>query len=175
MTEDGLPGEGMTFGSLGEIEHALQNGLVKLHSKVKARVAYYHEDGSQYFKVVETSPGRMLLGQLLPAHHKVPYDIMNRLQTKKDVSAVIDQVYRHCGQKNTVIFCDRLMGLGFKHAAMAGISFGKDDMVIPDTKQSFIDGAEQKVREFEQQYMDGLITRGEKYNKVIDVWSHMHR
>ena len=171
MMEDGLPGEGMIFGSLGEIEHALQNGLVKLHSKVKARVLYYNEDGSSYFKVVETSPGRMLLGQLLPAHHKVPFDIMNRLQTKKDVSAVIDQVYRHCGQKNTVIFCDRLMGLGFKHAAMAGISFGKDDMVIPDTKQSFIDGAEQKVREFEQQYMDGLITRGEKYNKVIDVWS----
>ncbi len=171
IQQDGLVGEGMTFADIGEVEHAMQQGVVKLHSKIKARVKYYHEDGTAYYKVVETTAGRLLMGQLLPANHKVSFDILNRLLTKKDVSGIIDQVYRHCGQKNTVIFCDRWMGLGFKHAARAGISFGKDDMVIPQTKQGFINEAEQKVREFEQQYMDGLITRGEKYNKVIDVWS----
>ncbi|MEC7028257.1 MAG: DNA-directed RNA polymerase subunit beta', partial [Pseudomonadota bacterium] len=83
----------------------------------------------------------------------------------------IDLVYRHCGQKETVIFCDRMMKLGFKHACMAGISFGKDDMVIPEAKEALVGEASERVKEFEQQYMDGLITKGEKYNKVVDIWS----
>ena len=84
---------------------------------------------------------------------------------------VIDTVYRHCGQKELVIFCDQIMGMGFREAFRAGISFGKDDMVIPDTKWEIVDETRDQVKEFEQQYMDGLITQGEKYNKVVDAWS----
>src|SRR5262249_1404982 len=91
--------------------------------------------------------------------------------TKKEISNVIDMVYRHCGQKETVIFCDRLMTIGFQQACKAGISFGKDDLIIPQAKHDLVATAQQKVKENEQQYLDGLITQGEKYNKVVDVWS----
>ena len=91
--------------------------------------------------------------------------------TKKEVSQVIDEVYRHCGQKETVLFADRIMKLGFARACRAGISFGKDDMVVPDDKQDLVADTRDQVKEFERQYAEGLITQGEKYNKVIDVWS----
>src|SRR5258708_27614045 len=91
--------------------------------------------------------------------------------TKREISGMIDQVYRHCGQKETVIFCDRIMALGFYHAFKAGISFGKDDMVVPTTKWKIIEKTRNDAKEFEQQYNDGLITQGEKYNKVGDAWS----
>ena len=90
--------------------------------------------------------------------------------TKKNISKMIDTVYRHSGQKETVIFCDRIMQLGFGHACRAGISFGKDDMVIPNTKKKLIEDTQSLAKEFEQQYNDGLITQGEKYNKVVDAW-----
>src|SRR5262249_43882795 len=93
------------------------------------------------------------------------------LLTKKEVSNVIDQVYRHCGQKETVIFCDRLMSLGFQQACKAGISFGKNDLIIPEAKRELVAQAQDQVKQYEQQYQDGLITQGEKYNKVVDVWS----
>jgi DNA-directed RNA polymerase subunit beta' len=101
----------------------------------------------------------------------VPFDLINRLLTKKEISNLIDVVYRHCGQKETVIFCDKIMGLGFSYACRAGISFGKDDMVIPETKDAIVQKTSDLVREYEQQYNDGLITRGEKYNKVVDTWT----
>jgi DNA-directed RNA polymerase subunit beta' len=113
----------------------------------------------------------MLIGQLLPLNADVPFSVVNRMLTKKNVSDVIDLVYRHCGQKEAVIFCDRMMGLGFRHAARAGISFGKDDMRIPDSKAGLVAATQAEVREFEQQYQDGLITAGERYNKVVDAWS----
>ena len=113
----------------------------------------------------------MLLGELLPRSPLVPFDLVNRLLTKKDISNMIDVVYRHCGQKETVIFCDKIMGLGFRYACRAGISFGKDDMVIPETKDAIVQRTSDLVREYEQQYNDGLITRGEKYNKVVDTWT----
>ena len=100
--------------------------------------------------------------------------MINRVLTKKEITNVIDAVYRHCGQKETVIFADRMMGLGFSLACKAGISFGKDDLIIPQSKHKLVSEAQQKVKEYEQQYLDGLITQGEKYNKVVDVWSHMH-
>ena len=121
--------------------------------------------------IVVTTPGRMLIGQLLPLNANVPFSVVNRMLTKKNVSDVIDLVYRHCGQKEAVIFCDRMMGLGFRHAARAGISFGKDDMRIPDSKAGLVAATQAEVREFEQQYQDGLITAGERYNKVVDAWS----
>ena len=111
------------------------------------------------------------MGNLLPLNAKAPFDLVNRLLRKKDVQTVIDTVYRYCGQKESVIFCDQIMGLGFREAFKAGISFGKDDMLIPDTKWPIVNEVRDQVKEFEQQYMDGLITQGEKYNKVVDAWS----
>jgi DNA-directed RNA polymerase subunit beta' len=113
----------------------------------------------------------MMLGQLLPHAPQVPFETANQLMTKKTISKMIDTVYRGCGQKETVIFCDRIMDLGFKHAARAGISFGKDDMVIPASKHKIVEDTRKLVEEFEQQYNDGLITQGEKYNKVVDAWA----
>ena len=121
--------------------------------------------------VVVTTPGRMYLAEILPRSKDVPFSLINRLLTKREITQVIDEVYRHCGQKETCIFADRMMSLGFGHAARAGISFGKDDLVIPDLKHNLINDAQDMVKQYEQQYLDGLITKGEKYNKVVDVWS----
>src|SRR5476651_2297645 len=101
----------------------------------------------------------------------MPFDVVNKLMTKKEISNMIDTVYRNCGQKETVIFCDRIMGLGFKEAFKAGISFGKDDMVVPETKTQIVEQTRTLAKEYEQQYNDGLITHGEKYNKVVDAWA----
>jgi DNA-directed RNA polymerase subunit beta' len=169
---DGEPGEGMAFLDIGEIEHALAEGAVSLHAKVKARYHTVDDEGQPVTKLVETTPGRMILSSILPRHPNIPFDLLNRLLTKKEISEVIDIVYRHCGQKETVIFCDRIMALGFGYACKAGISFGKDDLMIPDAKTPLVEEAQGMVKEFEQQYLDGLITQGEKYNKVVDVWSH---
>ncbi len=171
MQREGEPGEGMAFASIGEIEQALASKAVTLHTKIKARYHGVDSMGKPYVERVETTPGRMLLSEILPRHPKVPFKLMNRLLTKKDMMNVIDIVYRHCGQKETVIFADRMMGMGYKHACSAGISFGKDDLVVPRAKPSLIKQAQDRVKEYEQQYQDGLITRGEKYNKVVDVWS----
>jgi DNA-directed RNA polymerase subunit beta' len=159
------------FGSVGEIEFALSAGAIKLHDKIRARIPTIDHAGVKKKVIVVTTPGRMLMGQLLPLNANVPFAVVNKMLTKKAVSDVIDLVYRHCGQKEAVIFCDRLMGLGFRHAAKAGISFGKDDMVIPDSKKTLVAATQSEVREFEQQYQDGLITAGERYNKVVDAWS----
>ncbi|MFV0297925.1 MAG: DNA-directed RNA polymerase subunit beta' [Hyphomicrobiaceae bacterium] len=165
------PGQGMLLGSTSEVHHALASGSVTLHAKVKGRVSYLDEEGVEHTEVVETTPGRMLLGELLPKVPGVRFALVNTLLTKKAISGLIDAVYRNCGQKETVIFCDRIMGLGFYHAFKAGISFGKDDMLIPDTKSKIVGQTTELVREFEAQYNDGLITQLEKYNKVVDAWS----
>jgi DNA-directed RNA polymerase subunit beta' len=159
------------FGSVGEIEFAMSAGAIKLHDKIRARVESIGHDGVRKKSIIATTPGRMLIGQLLPLNPNVPFSVVNKMLTKKNVSDVIDLVYRHCGQKEAVIFCDRMMGLGFRHAAKAGISFGKDDLRIPDSKAGLVSATQAEVREFEQQYQDGLITAGERYNKVVDAWS----
>jgi DNA-directed RNA polymerase subunit beta' len=168
---DGEPGEGMAFGSIAEIQHALDAKVLSLHAKIRGRFRSVDEKGKPVSHIYETTPGRMLLGDLLPRKPNVGFDLVNRLLTKKDISHMIDMVYRHCGQKETVIFCDKIMGLGFSYACRAGISFGKDDMVIPETKDAIVQKTSELVREYEQQYNDGLITRGEKYNKVVDTWT----
>ncbi|MGD9738334.1 MAG: DNA-directed RNA polymerase subunit beta' [Bauldia sp.] len=168
---DGEPGEGMAFGNIGEIEHALAAKAITMHTKIKGRFKTVDKDGKPVSKIYETTPGRMLLGDLLPRHGSVPFDIVNKLMTKKEISSVIDTVYRYCGQKETVIFCDRIMQLGFTNAFRAGISFGKDDMVIPNAKHKLVEQTSQLVKDYEQQYNDGLITQGEKYNKVVDAWA----
>ena len=159
------------FGSIGEIEFALQAKAIKLHDKIRCRWHSVDAAGEKTREIVVTTPGRMLIAQLLPKNVNVPFSLINRQLTKKTVSDVIDAVYRHCGQKECVIFADRLMGVGFRHAAMAGLSFGKDDLIIPDTKPELILKTQNEVKEFEQQYQDGLITAGERYNKVVDAWS----
>ncbi|PJB72447.1 MAG: DNA-directed RNA polymerase subunit beta' [Alphaproteobacteria bacterium CG_4_9_14_3_um_filter_47_13] len=168
---DNEPGAGMIFRGAGEIQHALTEGVVSLHAKIKCRYQGVDSEGNAKTEIVESTPGRMLIAELLPRNKDVPLSLINTILTKKEISSIIDIVYRYCGQKETVIFCDRMMKLGFKYACIAGISFGKDDLVIPEAKQKLVGEAQDRVKEFEQQYMDGLITKGEKYNKVIDIWS----
>jgi len=171
LIRENEPGDGMVFGSISEIQHALSNGVVSLHAKIKARFETIGDDGEPVSGVYETTPGRMLLAEVLPKMPGVKFDLVNQLLTKKAISKMIDAVYRECGQKETVIFCDRIMALGFSHACRAGISFGKDDMLIPETKSKIINETQDLVRDYEQQYNDGFITQGEKYNKVVDAWA----
>jgi DNA-directed RNA polymerase subunit beta' len=171
IMRDKQPGEGTLLGSINEVHHALASGAVTLHTKVKGRYRAVDAEGKEVIEVHETTPGRLLLGELLPRKPGVKFAHVNQLLTKKNISGLIDAVYRNCGQKETVIFCDRIMGLGFYHAFKAGISFGKDDMLIPDTKAKIVESTHELVREYEQQYNDGLITQLEKYNKVVDAWS----
>ena len=171
MESSGEPGEGLAFVDMSEIQHALNSKAVTLHSRIKARYTGVNAEGEVVTTLVQTTPGRMILSEVLPRHKAVPFSQINRLLTKKEITELIDVVYRHCGQKETVIFCDRIMSLGFSHACSAGISFGKDDLIVPATKGKLIEAAQNEVKEFERQYLDGLITRGEKYNKVVDVWS----
>ena len=171
LMRDGEPGQGMAFANLGEIDHALFAKSITLHTKIRGRAWTYDENGERVSKIFDTTPGRMMLGQLLPTHVKIPFDVANKLMTKKEISGMIDTVYRNCGQKETVIFCDRIMGLGFREACTAGISFGKDDMVVPETKPQIVEATRGLAKEYEQQYNDGLITQGEKYNKVVDAWA----
>ena len=153
------------------LEHALHEKFVTLHAKIKYRWEGVGEDGKPVTRWYDTTPGRVILGSVLPKLAKTPFDLVNKLMTKREISGMIDTVYRHCGQKETVIFCDRVMALGFHHAFKAGISFGKDDMVVPRSKRVSVERTRDLVKEFEQQYNDGLITQGEKYNKVVDAWS----
>jgi DNA-directed RNA polymerase subunit beta' len=171
LMSEGMPGEGKAFGDMAAIEHALHAKVISLHSKIKYRWVGVDEKGKDYTKWYDTTPGRVILGNVLPRSVKAPFDIVNKLMTKREISGMIDQVYRHCGQKETVIFCDRIMSLGFYHAFKAGISFGKDDMVVPASKWKIVETTRDLAKEFEQQYNDGLITQGEKYNKVVDAWS----
>ena len=172
MERDGEKGEGMAFLDAAEIQHALDSGAVSLQAKVQARYHTVDENGDPIAIRVQTTPGRMILSDILPRNKNIPFDIINRLQTKKEITNVIDEIYRHCGQKETVIFCDRMMGLGFSHACRAGISFGKDDLIIPETKEKLVADTEALVKQYEQQYQEGLITQGEKYNKAVDAWSN---
>jgi DNA-directed RNA polymerase subunit beta' len=171
MERKGMAGEGMAFADIEEVEHALASGALHLHAKIKARLKQIDEEGNEVWRRFDTTPGRLRLGNLLPLNAKAPFDLVNKLLRKKDVQSVIDTVYRYCGQKESVIFCDQIMTLGFREAFRAGISFGKDDMLIPDTKWTIVNEVKEQVAGFEQQYMDGLISQGEKYNKVVDAWS----
>src|SRR5487761_2576436 len=171
IMREGLPGEGKLYGEMAEIEHALHSKVIHHHTKIKYRWEGNDEAGKPVKRWIETTAGRVMLGNVLPKSPKISYDVINKLMTKREISGVIDQVYRHCGQKETVIFCDRIMALGFYHAFKAGISFGKDDMVVPGSKWKTVEDTRQLAKEFEQQYNDGLITQGEKYNKVVDAWS----
>jgi len=168
---DNEPGQGMVFNDIGEIEHALYSGAVTLHARVEARYKTVDQESKPVTRRVKSTPGRLMIAEILPRSPKIPFELVNRLLRKQEISQLIDEVYRHCGQKETVLFCDALMSLGFREACKAGISFGKDDMVVPATKEKLIDETRHRVREYEQQYQDGLTTDKEKYNLVVDIWS----
>ncbi len=171
MERQSQKGEGMIFANSNEVLMALENKKISLHAKIKARINYPDGNGNFLPKLVETTPGRVKLSEILPLNEDINFDVTNKLMTKKQVTEVIDHIYRHCGQKDTVMFADRMMSLGFNQACESGISFGINDLTTPEKKESFVADADDQVKEFEQQYLDGLITQGEKYNKVIDVWS----
>ena len=168
---DGLKGEGSIFADYNEVLLALDAKVVDLHSKIKCRIRYIDDNGEEKFGLVDTTPGRLMVAEILPQHKDVPFSLVNRLVKKKEIGEIIDIIYRHCGQKETVMFVDRLMTLGFQNACKAGISFGKDDLIVPEAKKELVAETEKQVKEFEQQYQNGLITKGEKYNKVIDIWA----
>ncbi|UCD65719.1 MAG: DNA-directed RNA polymerase subunit beta' [Deltaproteobacteria bacterium] len=153
-------GEGKIFSSVDEARIAYDQGAAELHAKVKIRI-----DG----EIVETTIGRMLLSDLLPV--KVPFSVINKIMTKKELAWLIDYTYRNAGTKETVILADRLKDMGYEYATRAGISICVNDMMIPVNKEDILAKAEDQVLDVESQYTDGLITVGEKYNKVIDVWS----
>lgn len=167
-------GEGMCFADVAEAQRAYENGAVALHAKVKIRVndVDVSENGevTGVNRIVETTVGRGILSKMLPA--ELPFDLVNRDMNKRAISALIDASYRRVGLKDTVIFADNLMYTGFQYATRAGVSFCADDMVIPEEKHSILSEAEKEVKEISSQYASGLVTKGERYNKVIDIWSH---
>ena len=159
------------FVNSSEIEHALETKQIKVHSRIISRFETVDDNGNVKFEKYTSTAGRFLLANLLPKNKNIKFSLIDRLLPKKIVSEIIDSVFRFCGQKKTVIFCDHLKDLGFKHAFKAGISFGKDDLIIPENKEALIDETKKLISDYETQYAEGLITRGEKYNKVVDAWS----
>ena len=159
------------FNNVTEVEQAIESKNLSLHSTIVCRFETVDEKGQTIYEKYTSTAGRFILSSILPKNSKIKFNLIDRLLSKKNVSEIIDSVYRYCGQKETVIFCDKLKALGFKHAFKAAISFGKDDLIIPKTKEKFVNDAKKLIEDYESQYSEGLITRGEKYNKVIDVWS----
>ena len=159
------------FSNIAEIETALEMKSISLHSNIICRFETLDEKGNKVTEKHKSTAGRFILSSVLPKNHKIKFNLIDKVLSKKDVSEIIDTVYRYCGQKETVIFCDKIKALGFKHAFKAAISFGKDDLIIPKTKEKLVNDAKNQIEDYESQYSEGLITRGEKYNKVIDVWS----
>lgn len=156
-----------------EIEHALLLGNLHLQSRIKVLLPIDNADNTEEvtYRKIQTTAGRMILAAALPKNPHISFELVNKVLTKKEITDLVDTIYRHCGQKETVIFSDVLMGLGFSWACRSGISIGKNDLIVPKNKAEFIERAQEKVREFEGQYQEGLITHGEKYNKVVNVWS----
>jgi DNA-directed RNA polymerase subunit beta' len=164
-------GEGMVFSSLDEVKLALAAKKLDLHAKIRVRLECVGENGEAGVRVVETTAGRALVYEVVPVRAGVPFRLVNQAMTRKKIGELFGAVYKHCGQKETVVFADRLMGVGFKNAMLAGISFGKDDILVPAAKKRLIESTEKQVMEFEKQYQDGLVTGREKYNKVVDAWA----
>ncbi|CAL7963721.1 RNA polymerase subunit beta' [Alphaproteobacteria bacterium] len=164
-------GEGMVFSCLAEIEHAIHSGILGLQAKIKCRRAILDTEGNITQLVVSTTPGRVMVSELLPQNTNISFDLVNKVLNKKEVSTLIELVYRHCGQKSTVIFADHIMQMGFQYACKSGISFGKDDIVVSTTKARHIEETLVETRQYENQYAEGFITAGERYNKVVDAWS----
>jgi len=167
-------GEGMIFSDILEVHRAFENKLVELSAKVSVRIRELLTDESgekkETFIRYETTAGRALLSEILP--DGMAFELVNQDMNKKAISGLINICYRSVGLKETVIFADQLMYTGFKHAMLSGVSVGVNDMVIPEEKESIIAAAENEVKDIQSQYASGLVTNGERYNKVVDIWSH---
>ncbi len=155
------PGEGMTFCAPWEVESAYDSGRVSLHAKIKVRMP----DGKLY----DTTPGRVLVAGILPK--ELPFETVNTVLTKKAIARLVGAAYRQCGIKSTVILCDKLKDLGYEFATRAGVTIGVKDLTIPEKKKAILERSQAEVDDIERQYRDGIITRTEKYNKVVDVWT----
>jgi DNA-directed RNA polymerase subunit beta' len=175
MTRDRVnaKGEGMMFTDVQEVHRAYEGRVAELQAKVKVRITEYvrQEDGTHKPRprVVDTTVGRALLSEILPKG--MSFDVVNRDMTKKAISGCINLCYRTVGLKEAVVFADQLMYTGFAYATRAGVSIGVDDMVVPQQKGRILSGAEREVKEIQEQYASGLVTNGERYNKVVDIWS----
>ncbi|NNC63556.1 MAG: DNA-directed RNA polymerase subunit beta' [Gammaproteobacteria bacterium] len=171
MTRDRVnaKGEGMLFGNIEEVHRAYENRCVELHASVKLRIKRRNDDGEVVSQVVDTTVGRALLSDIMP--DGLDFDLINRPMNKRAISGVINACYRQLGIKRTVVFADQLMYTGFDYATRAGVSFGVNDMVVPGEKPEILDIAEQEVKDIQEQYASGLVTDGERYNKVVDIWS----
>jgi len=169
----GAPGEGSIFSDVAEVHRAYEGRVASLHAKIRVRIQEHirQADGSdrQQTRLVATTVGRALLSEILP--QGLSFDVLNRDMTKKTISATINECYRILGLKHTVVFADQLMYTGFSYATRAGVSIGVDDMVVPEQKDRILAGAEKEVKEIQEQYASGLVTDGERYNKVVDIWS----
>ncbi|MDD5329469.1 MAG: DNA-directed RNA polymerase subunit beta' [Sulfuricella sp.] len=165
-------GEGTLFANISEISRAYESRQVELHAKVTARIKEYtlDEEGNKVEKITryETTVGRALLSEILPVG--LPFPLINKALKKKEISKLINASFRRCGLRETVIFADKLMYTGFAYAARAGISICVDDMLVPTEKEQLIGASEKEVKEIEAQYTSGLVTQGERYNKVVDIW-----
>src|SRR5271155_4855233 len=169
----GAKGEGMAFSDVAEVHRAYESRNIDLQAKVKVRLSEYIRDTAgklvQKVRVVDTTAGRALLSEILP--HGLSFDAINQDMTKKTISGTINACYRTVGLKETVVFADQLMYTGFHYATRAGVSIGVDDMVVPQQKTKILSTAEREVKEIQEQYSSGLVTNGERYNKVVDIWS----
>ena len=168
---EGEPGEGIAFSGPAEAEHAAFAGQITPQSQVKIRIETFDENGEAVVRRYETTLGRVRLAALLPRNPAIPFDIVNRVLRKAEVRQLIDTVYRHCGQKETVIFCDQMMQLGFSEACRAGISVGMADMVIPAEKEQLVRETQDKVEELGRQCSEHLITETDKYNRAVEAWT----
>jgi DNA-directed RNA polymerase subunit beta' len=169
----GAPGEGMLFADRHEVHRAYETRTVHLHAKVKVRIReWLHDEAGvlrEHRRLVETTVGRALLFDIVP--RGLSFDLINQDMTKKRISGVINHCYRALGLKQTVVFADQLMYTGFSYATRAAVSIGVDDMMVPPQKEKILAGAEREVKEIQSQYESGLVTNGERYNKVVDIWS----
>jgi len=165
-------GEGMVLSDVGEVHRAYDNGQVELGTRITVRLVEHQKDEAGEFtpvlRRVETTVGRAMLSEILPKG--LSFDLMNKALKKKEISRLINASFRRCGLRDTVIFADQLMQNGFRLATRAGISIAIDDMLVPPQKQGILEAAEAEVKEIEQQYTSGLVTQGERYNKVVDIW-----
>jgi len=153
-------GEGMLFAGPDEVRSAIDAGIIDLHARIKVRINA---------ELKETTAGRIILSEIVP--EQINFDMINKLMNKKELTNLIDHCYRLCGDKATIILADKLKDMGFKYATVSGISFAISNMIIPENKKRIVSQADKDVLKIQKQYMDGLITDGERYNKVVDIWA----
>ncbi|MDQ2994171.1 MAG: DNA-directed RNA polymerase subunit beta', partial [Pseudomonadota bacterium] len=169
-------GEGGFYVDAKEVQRAYEAGVVDLHARVKVRIVEWEKDEDGEFQskttLYDSTAGRALMWDIIPKG--LTFDMINKALTKKEITKLLNTCYRRLGLKEAVIFADQLMYTGFRHSTRSGVSIGINDLVIPESKVEIIAGAEDEVREIENQYSSGLVTQGERYNKVVDIWSHIN-